>query len=79
MNAVTHARRLATVTHHTPQPRWLWEGMKVMVHYDATRCVRVTVVTACGDGGRVVNEKHGVDRWVLLHDMYEVVEEDVPH
>lgn len=54
---------------------WAEEGMIAYVpwHEDLltgkTSLLRCSVATAAGDAARVVNELHGLDRWVKLTDL----------
>ncbi len=71
-------------------PRWLEEGMKVLIRYadvcspeekkeaEARRAgLRCTVMVAAGSHGRVVNEARKVEGWFSLYDLW--VPADDPH
>jgi len=46
-----------------PIPDYLHEGQEVYAPYDEKSCIRCKVLVACGDAGRVVNEKYNFDKW----------------
>ena len=53
-------------------PTYLTKDAEVIIpilHEGKWRGARCRVVVACGDAGRVVNEHHGIDKWVELEDM----------
>lgn len=55
-----------------PIPDWLYQGQTVYVCYRyENRWVGLPckVAVACGDTGRLVNEKYSYDRWVSRWDM----------
>ncbi len=53
-------------------PTYLVKDAKVIIsfyHEGKLHGLICRVEVACGDCGRVVNEKYGVDKWVRLEDM----------
>ncbi len=53
-------------------PTYIVKGAKVFiafVHEGQLTGLPCRVEEACGDAGRVINEKYGVDKWIMLEDM----------
>lgn len=53
-------------------PRFLIEGATVYIPYrigDRPYALACRVLVACGDAGRVVNERRGIDRWLDRYEM----------
>lgn len=60
-------------------PAYCYDGQTVYIRWERSKgtLLRCTVACAAGNMARVVNEKHGVDKWVSVDNDLLVPTEEV--